>query len=104
MIDPKNPPKASQEDLQRFDALNDGDIDYSDIPELDSEFWDNARVVKPRKKPTISLRLSEDIIDFFKADSPKGYTGRMAMVLAAYVEAKKREQHDAQPDNKGRYE
>ena len=32
-------------DLKRFDAIRDEDIDYSDIPELDDNFWKNAKQV-----------------------------------------------------------
>lgn len=63
------------------------EIDYSDAPELDAEFWANAKVTAPRTKPNVSLRLPEEVIDYFKAQNPKGYTGRMAAVLSAYVNA-----------------
>ncbi len=71
-------------------ALPDDQIDTSDIPELDENFWKNAKVTPvtpPRTKPNISMRLPEDIIAFFKAESPKGFTGRMAAVLTAYVQS-----------------
>lgn len=63
------------------------DIDYSDIPELGPEFWENAKVTPPRIKPVVSLRLPEDVIAFFKSEDPKGYTKRMAAVLKAYADA-----------------
>ena len=59
----------------------------SDIPELDADFWARAKVTPPRTKPNVSLRLPEDVVEFFKAQNPKGYTARMAAVLAAYVQA-----------------
>lgn len=65
----------------------DSDIDYSDIPELDAKFWARAKITPPRTKPNVSLRVPENVVDFFKAENPKGYTARMAAVLAAYVEA-----------------
>lgn len=43
-------------------ARPDSDIDYTDIPELDKEFWKTAKVTPPRTKPNVSLRLPEDII------------------------------------------
>lgn len=67
--------------------LSDDQIDTSDIPELDETFWANAKVSPPRSKPNISLRVSQEVVDFFKAEDAKGYTGRMAAVLAAYVRA-----------------
>ena len=68
-------------------ARSDADIDTSDIPELDDKFWENAKISLPRTKPNVSLRVTEEVVEFFKAENPKGYTARMAAVLAAYVEA-----------------
>ena len=73
--------------LEELAALPDDQIDYSDIPELDETFWKNAKVVEPRTKPNVSLRVPEEVVEFFKAQNPKGYTGRMAAVLTAYVQA-----------------
>lgn len=73
--------------IEELAALPDDQIDTSDIPELDERFWKNARVIPPRTKPNVSLRLPEEVVAFFKAQNPKGYTGRMAAVLAAYVQA-----------------
>ena len=73
--------------LKQMAARSDADIDYSDIPELDEAFWAKAKVSPPKTKPNVSLRLSQDIVDYFKAENPKGYTARMAAVLAAYVQA-----------------
>ena len=68
-------------------ARPDSEIDYSDIPELGEDFWRNAKVTPPRTKPNVSLRLPEEVIAFFKAGNPKGYTARMAAVLTAYAQA-----------------
>jgi len=68
-------------------AMPDSEIDHSDIPPLDEWFWKGAKVTPPRNKPNVSLRVSEEVVEFFKSENPKGYTGRMAAVLTAYVEA-----------------
>jgi len=86
-LDPKNPPKTPKADLKRFDAIRDEDIDYSDIPELDAEFWANAEIKTPAQKPVVTMRVDEETIDYFKGSDPKGYTARMAAVLKAYVRA-----------------
>ena len=39
----------SKTDWKRIKNMKDEDIDYSDIPELDKEFWDNAEVVIPNR-------------------------------------------------------
>lgn len=86
-LDPKNPPKMNDAVRARFDAIREGDIDYSDIPELDADFWATAEIKTPAKKPVVALRVDEDTIDYFKGSDPKGYTARMAGVLRAYVDA-----------------
>jgi len=35
----------SKEDLERIDAISDEDIDFSDIPELDEDFFENSALV-----------------------------------------------------------
>ena len=68
-------------------ARPDSEIDYSDIPELDEAFWQKATLTPPRTKPNVSLRVDPEVVEYFKAENPKGYTARMAAVLAAYVQA-----------------
>ncbi len=86
-LDPNNPPKMSKAERARFDAIRDEDIDYSDIPELDADFWANATIEKPNQKSSVTMRVDEEIVAYFKGRDPKGYTGRMAAVLKAYVQA-----------------
>jgi len=66
--------------------MSDEDIDYSDIPELDDDFFKNAEVVMtPGKKP-VTIRLDSDVLDWMKAQG-KGYQSRINAVLRAYYEA-----------------
>ena len=70
-------------------VMPESDIDTSDIPELDDNFWENARIVLPKNKQAVSLRVSPEVLDFFKEENPKGYTSKMAAVLSAYVNAQR---------------
>ena len=72
---------------EQLAQLPDDQIDTTDIPELDETFWKNAKLSPPRTKPNVSLRVPPEVVEFFKAENPKGYTGRMAAVLAAYAQA-----------------
>jgi uncharacterized protein (DUF4415 family) len=72
-------------DLKRLDAMTDDDIDYSDIPELDEEFWANAEWYIGGKK-AISIRVDEEVLAFFKSKG-KGYQTAMNNVLRQYMEA-----------------
>ncbi len=62
-----------------------------DAPEAESlgeDFWKDARVVMPRGKTSVHLRLDSDIVEWFKAHG-KGDLTRMNAVLRAYVDAHK---------------
>lgn len=61
-------------------------IDYSDIPETDTSFWKDAKLILPEPKIPISLRVDKDIIDWFKEEG-KGYQSRINAVLRLYVES-----------------
>ena len=58
--------KSSKTDWTKIDAMSDDDIDYSDSPELTEEFFKIAFIRKPTHKKPVSLRLDEDIVEFFK--------------------------------------
>jgi uncharacterized protein (DUF4415 family) len=78
--------EKSQSDLKRLDAMRDEDIDYSDIPELDENFFKNAKVVVSPGKKQLTLRLDADVLEWMKAQG-KGYQSRINAVLRAYYEA-----------------
>jgi uncharacterized protein (DUF4415 family) len=58
--------------------------------EPDEEFWQNARLVTPKNKATISLRIDAEVLEWFKAQG-KGHLTRMNTVLRSYVEAHKQQ-------------
>jgi uncharacterized protein (DUF4415 family) len=77
----------SDKRLKELAARKDGDIDYSDIPELDEAFWNNARLVLPKPlKRQMTIRFDADLVDWFKSHG-KGYQGRMNAALRAYMDA-----------------
>jgi uncharacterized protein (DUF4415 family) len=75
----------TDEEWQAFAAQKDEDIDKSDISPIPAEFWAQAKVVVPEKKP-ISIRVDEDVLQWFRQQG-KGYQSRMNAVLRAYVQA-----------------
>lgn len=85
--------KSSGTDLQRLDAMRDEDIDASDIPPLDEEFFEKATIRMPERKSSLTLRVDKEVLDWFKSQG-KGYQSRMNAVLKAYMKAK-REQKGA---------
>lgn len=80
-----------QKRMEHLRNMKDEDIDYSDIPELDDDFWKNARLEVIIKKKLLSVRLDEDIIDWFKSKGP-GYQTHMNNVLRHYYMNKLKEE------------
>ncbi len=78
----------SNQRLKELKAIKDEDIDYSDIPELDEEWFKNAVLVMPDKKIPVSLRLDKEIVDWFKKQG-KGYQSHMNAVLKTFVRSQK---------------
>jgi len=78
--------KLTKSDLRRIDAMSDANIDYSDIPELDADFFRDARVVVPPGKKQLTVRLDADVLAWLQ-DQGKGYHSRINAILRAYYEA-----------------
>jgi len=74
--------------MEAIKALPDEEIDFNDIPELDEAFWQNAEWVEPDRTQSLTIRVKESVLDYFKSDG-KGYQTRINAVLEAYVRSKK---------------
>ena len=68
--------------------MKDSEIDTSDIPELDASFFARAELHMLQRKKAVSIRLDQDILDWFRKQG-RGYQTRMNAVLRAYVEQMK---------------
>ena len=79
---------SKKQRLKEIEHIQDKDIDYSDIPELDDSFWDNAKIEYPENKKPVTLRLDRDVLEWFKSTG-KGYQTRINAILRSYVEAHK---------------
>ena len=65
--------------------MNKENIDFSDIPETTDDFWNDAKVIMPEKKISISIRLDSDILSFFK-EQGRGYQSKINAVLRSYID------------------
>lgn len=82
----KRTTKKSQTDWDRVMNMKDEEIDYSDIPELREDFFNNAHIRWPGNKKQLTLRLDPpDVVDYFKHIG-KGYQRTMNNVLRKYME------------------
>jgi uncharacterized protein (DUF4415 family) len=85
-------PSRGRADFARMDAMTEEDIMRTSPPELadlPDDFWDEAELVPPMIKAPISIRIDEDILEWFRGNGPR-YQSRMNAVLRNYVTAMKR--------------
>ena len=73
--------KLSKTRLSEIENLPEDAIDTSEIPELDDEFWENARRVDPENY----LQIEHEILEWFKRQG-QDYHERINTVLRAYME------------------
>lgn len=57
-----------------------------DARATDENFWKDARVVLPKPKRLVTLRLDADLLEWLKRES--GYQTRINAILRAYMDAK----------------
>ena len=72
----------------QISAIEDENIDFSDIPELDEKFWKRAEIVEPDRTEQVTIRVKRSVLAYFKAPG-KGYQTRMNQVLESYVRARR---------------
>ena len=85
--------RKGKTDWKAVDKLTDADIEEAvrndpDAVPLDID-WSEAVLVIPPKKKAISIRVDEDILDYFKKQG-SGYQRRINAVLRAFVTEKKK--------------
>lgn len=83
--------RKGKTDWARVDALTDEDIARAvandpDAAPIDID-WSDAVLVMPSKKKAISIRVDEDVLDYFKSQGD-GYQRRMNAVLRSYMQQK----------------
>ena len=87
-LDLNNPPPLTpneRAELEAIAAMPDDQIDTSDAPFRPDAVWVKA-VDFPHSKKLISLRIDEDVIEFFKHTGAR-YQTRINAVLRSYVSA-----------------
>lgn len=82
----KKKEENTRSDWSRIDAMTDDQIDYSDIPPLDDNFWKKAKLIVPKPKVKVTLRLDSEIFEWFKSKG-KGYQTKINSVLKSYIHA-----------------
>src|SRR5712691_11019504 len=77
-------------DWSRLRRMSDAEIrkgieSYPNVHPTDEEFWKNAKVVLPRRKAVVTMRLDADLLEWFRQQ--RGYQTRINAILRAYMKA-----------------
>ena len=86
--DPRRPSRG-RADLSRLRRLTDAEVRQTSPPELTdlpADFWNDAELVTPAPKRAVSIRLDEDVLEWFRRSGPR-YQTRMNAVLRAFRDA-----------------
>ena len=70
--------------------MNEGEIDFSDAPRATAEQLASLKMFIPPEKRSITIKLDTDVLNWFKAQQPKGYQTFINAVLREYVTTKSR--------------
>ena len=87
-------PSRGRADLARLSAQSESEITTSSPPELrdlPEDFWDEAVVVDPPPKEAISIRVDQDVLNWFRRQGPR-YQTRINAVLRSYMRAAEKRQ------------
>ena len=85
----RDAPRHGKTDWAAVDALTDEDIAAAVARDPDAVpigvDWSDAVLVVPPRKKAISIRVDDDVLDYFKRQGA-GYQRRMNAVLRSYME------------------
>jgi uncharacterized protein (DUF4415 family) len=77
-------------DWNRLRRMSEADIRKGiesdpDVRPTDEKFWKDAKVVLPRRKKVVTMRLDADLLEWFRQQ--RGYQTRINAILRAYMKA-----------------
>jgi uncharacterized protein (DUF4415 family) len=85
-------PRRGRADLTRLREMSEDEIARTspeELADLPADFWDDAEIVTPQTKEAISLRVDQDVLEWFRQGGPR-YQSRINAVLRSYMTAEKR--------------
>jgi len=74
-------------------AMSEAEINADALSDLDAQptdydFWQNAELIRPQERESISLRVPKDVLNWYKSQG-RGYQTLINAVLKTYAEAQK---------------
>ncbi|MEH2193066.1 MAG: BrnA antitoxin family protein [Nostoc sp.] len=75
----------SHTNWEALESMSDDDIDYSDIPPLNNEFFDKAMLRLPATQAQNLIQIDPDVISWFQSQSVE-YKTLINSVLRQHIE------------------
>ena len=85
--------RTGKTDWARVDALTEKELERSISANADADVavdWTTARLVMPRRKESVHLRIDPDVLVWYRQQGQR-YLTRMNAVLRNYMEARRRQ-------------
>ena len=82
----RNLKKPSETDWARIDQMTDEEIDISDSPPLDDDFFARAEWRMPAKKTAVTLSVDSEVLKWFEAQGAD-FQHRVNAALKIYADA-----------------
>jgi uncharacterized protein (DUF4415 family) len=79
---------TSRTDWAALEAMTDEEIDYSDIPPLTEEFFENATLRIPAAQARNLIQLDADVMAWFREQGAE-YRSAINSVLRRYIESRR---------------
>lgn len=77
---------TSRSDLERLDAMTDGQIDTSDIPALGEDFFTNAKLRLPANLKEVKILIDPSVLAWFQSQG-EDWPQRLNAALRLYAQA-----------------
>jgi uncharacterized protein (DUF4415 family) len=81
--------KKSQTDFERLSKMDDSELDLSDVPEMDAEFWESAEARQPGRTKLIGI--DEQTVEKFQKIWRTTHQLHINQVLKAYIDWRSKE-------------
>jgi len=87
---------AKGTDWKRLRGTSDADVHAAveadpDAHPTDEDFWKDAKVILPRRKEVVTLRLDADLLDWLRQQP--GYQTRINAILRSYMKGHENERN-----------
>jgi hypothetical protein len=87
---------SNKTDWERLRNMDDSEIDYSDIPEVDPPLWEDGIIRYPHHKVVIKIKVDEDLALWLEQMGSESESAMNNLLRSYYIGLKNLQSHDDQ--------